>query len=385
MKSPSVDDAIAALYSAAVDPSEWQRALTLVAGVADAQAANCFVHDLATDEFLDYRFIGYPEGFAQQYASHFHTLDLARQVLYREAPGRMHAMSRHLPDAVVARSEYYQDFYIPFGLRYSCGGTQVEGDRRLIIAVHRPAGHQPYDDATIARLQRVLDHLPNVFRIREATARAEHDTQLRQAALEALQRAVLIVDATLRVQYHNAAAQLLLDELREVAIRHGRLALTDSLQDQQLSRRVKDACQPRPLVGSSCLYLHGRDGRPNVELSVAPLRPKAVADGVARARPAAMVVLRRTFQAGEWPASAQRPFSLSNAEMAVARSLAEGLTPHEMAERSGIKISTVRTQIRSVLAKTGTRRVAEVAALFASMDMPAARGSEREPQHSTTH
>lgn len=384
MKRPSADDAIAALYSAAIDSSQWSHALAAVAGVAEAQAANSFVHDLATDRFLDYRFIGYPDGFAKQYASHFHALDLARQTLYREAPGRMRAMSRYIPNDVVAGSEYYQDFYIPAGLRHSCGGMRIDRERRLIIAVHRPVGHKPYDDDTVAELQRVLDHLPNVFRIRDATAKAQHDKGLHQAALDTLQRAVVIVDSNLQVQYHNAAAQRLLGEAREVLVRQGRLMLVDSHLQQQLARRVRDACQPTSPVGSAGLYLFDGDGRPSVELSVAPLKAEAAADVSVAPRPAAMVLLRRTFQVSEWPAHACRPFSLSAAEMAVASSLAEGLTPHEMAERSGTKISTVRTQIRSVLAKTGTRRVTEVAALFSSMESPLHRApvdSEEPARH----
>ncbi|UQN56151.1 hypothetical protein L0Y88_27950 [Burkholderia multivorans] len=107
--------------------------------------------------------LGYGSGWADAYASHYHSLDLAREVLMREPAGRMYPMHRFLPDSVIDRSEYYQDFYIREGLRYSCGGMRFEGDRRLILAVHRPVNHRPYDAHTVRELQRVLDHCRTSF------------------------------------------------------------------------------------------------------------------------------------------------------------------------------------------------------------------------------
>ena len=46
--------------------------------VADARAANCFVHDVLTGNFLEYRFTKYGPNWAQAYAGHYHSLDRAR-------------------------------------------------------------------------------------------------------------------------------------------------------------------------------------------------------------------------------------------------------------------------------------------------------------------
>ncbi|UQN56153.1 hypothetical protein L0Y88_27960 [Burkholderia multivorans] len=50
--------------------------------------------------------------------------------------------------------------------------------------------------------------------------------------------------------------------------------------------------------------------------------------------------------------------------MAVATGIAGGLTPAEYAQRNGVRISTVRSQIKSIFAKTGVRRIADLVALF---------------------
>jgi DNA-binding CsgD family transcriptional regulator len=126
-----------------------------------------------------------------------------------------------------------------------------------------------------------------------------------------------------------------------------------------------------PKVDPVPLYMTDEDGRVAIEMHVVPLQPHLAAD-VMRPQPMAMVLLRCPFYRSTWPRSAHRPYDLTHAEMATLAAMIEGLTPGEHAERSGVRISTVRSQIKAILAKTGSRRIAEVVALFAAVDMPRA-------------
>ncbi len=365
----SADNVIAALYSAAVDPKGWNTALEALRHLADARAANCFVHDAVTESFLEYRFVGYSTQWADDYAKHYHSLDLARGVLLRQPAGTMYPMHRYVPDSVVARSEYYQDFYLPEGLRYSCGGTLFDGNRRLILAVHRPVGHRPYEQHTVRELQRVLHHLPHVFRVKDMAMRGHDSATLSSAALAALPRGVVIVDAGMGIHYANPAAEALLNQSTGLRVSANRLGCTVPALASLLVRRVRAACDAMPQVDPVPLYMTDESGRASIEMHVVPLQPHLAAD-VMPAQPMAMVLLRCPFYRTEWPRSAHRPYGLTHAEMAALAAMIEGLTPGEHAERSGIRISTVRSQIKAILAKTGCRRIAEVVALFAAVDVP---------------
>ena len=57
-------------------------------------------------------------------------------------------------------------------------------------------------------------------------------------------------------------------------------------------------------------------------------------------------------------------FGLSNAEAELAIALLHGVTPKEIAARRGVAVSTIRTQLRSVFAKTHTTRQTELVALL---------------------
>lgn len=365
----TADETIAAFYTAAVDPTQWDAALGALIALADGRAANCFVHDARTKDFLEYRFTGYGPNWARDYASHYHHLDLARSVLLSKTAGTMYPMHRYVPDTAVERSEYYQDFYIREGLRYSCGGTLLDGSRRLILAVHRPLGHRPYEDETVGELQRVLNHLPSIFRVRDITSQTDNDSLITSAAVDALPRAVLIVDFELDIQYLNEAARSLLHAAPEIHVRANRFTLSEHRIAERLTHQVKFACLKSSMLKTTPLYVPGPNGPCSLEIQIVPLSPQLAAR-ISRPQPLAMLLLRQPFRKVEWPRSTGRPFALTHAEMAVVSAMVEGLTPTEYATRRGVQISTVRSQIKSILAKTGARRIAEVAALFTAIDIP---------------
>ncbi|MEG1327803.1 MAG: hypothetical protein RSD99_23080, partial [Janthinobacterium sp.] len=79
------------------------------------------------------------------------------------------------------------------------------------------------------------------------------------------------------------------------------------------------------------------------------------------------------FRSGRrhWPDTAERPCGLTGAEWSLALALADGVEPVEYAQRKGVRISTVRSQIQAILAKTGTRRSSEIASLFSALEWDA--------------
>jgi DNA-binding CsgD family transcriptional regulator len=67
------------------------------------------------------------------------------------------------------------------------------------------------------------------------------------------------------------------------------------------------------------------------------------------------------------PAILDRLFGLTRAEARVANSLVQGLSPKDIAAASGVALGTVRTQLKSVFAKTRSRRQAELVRLLITL------------------
>lgn len=369
MAELDVDAVIGQLYAGAVESAQWGAALTSIARLVGASATACLVQDAVTEQVFDYRMIGTEDtSWADVYPLYYHALDPAYRVIHHGSPGQMYPMHQYISEQAVNRSEYFQDFYLKGGLRYSCGGSVLYGGKRLIMSVHRPFGAPTYDEHDVDKLQRVLKHLPQVFRIREMSAQEAHSKLLSIAALDALPQALLIVDACLRIHYLNPQARRVLDA--SVALRAGTGALTmsDPQLRNELAHRVHEACREKAHVHAAPLYSVDGNGRPVLEISVLPLRPQ-LAEGVVSAHPMALIVLRCPF--AEAPRkSAQRtarPYHLSPAEMALAQALVAGMTPGEYAASAAVKISTVRSQIQSILGKTGTRRTTEAVVLLSAL------------------
>ena len=68
--------------------------------------------------------------------------------------------------------------------------------------------------------------------------------------------------------------------------------------------------------------------------------------------------------------SLRQLFRLSPAEAAIAIALASGADLHEIAEERSVKLNTLRSQIASIMAKTNTRRQAELVAMVARLESP---------------
>jgi pimeloyl-ACP methyl ester carboxylesterase/DNA-binding CsgD family transcriptional regulator len=85
---------------------------------------------------------------------------------------------------------------------------------------------------------------------------------------------------------------------------------------------------------------------------------------------------------GEWTPEMERllgsAFALTEAESAVAAGLAEGLTPAEVAKRRAVSVLTVRTQIKSLLAKTGAAGQTDLVRLLMSVSRIVDRTMESE-------
>ena len=381
MEEEGADPVIAAFYRAALEPGQWHAALRAFARLAGGDVACCFLKAEAGLAPSRAHICGLDEqAWEDGYRRYYHAIDPGYTVLKQGMPGRMYLMQDYISARAVARSEYFQDFYLRAGVRYSCSGTIRDGGGLTILSAHRAAGQGRYDGRTRLQLQRVLEHLPNVFRLRDTAQQAQVHGALAWAALDELPRAILLVDACLQLVFMNQAAQRLLcgpplapslaPATAAIVLRGGKVGVRATAVQQRLVQRVRQVCAGQACGIPAPLYLADGAGRPTLEIGILPL-PIPLGRGM-RGDGAcmAMLSLRPLFRtaAQPWPQGAERPCGLTAAQWALAQALADGMEPADYARRRGIRISTVRSQIQAILAKTGTRRSSEIASLFSALE-----------------
>ncbi len=175
------------------------------------------------------------------------------------------------------------------------------------------------------------------------TATSQHQRRMAQV-LDTLDHGLLVVDGEGRVGHLNKAARRDLDEQHPLQLAGDRLETRHALDEQPL----RDALQGAAQRSLRRLLMLG-EGRQRVSLAVVPLAPLG---GDAQHGVALLLGRRQVCEelTVDWFARAHH---LTMAETTVMKGLCQDLTPLQIAERQGVGLATVRTQIGSIRAKTG--------------------------------
>lgn len=186
---------------------------------------------------------------------------------------------------------------------------------------------------------------PAAYRGQERRRLADASHWLR-LALDEVDYGLLVVSQRGRVLHMNHVARLEMDDgTHPLLVVGAQLRTRHADDDGALRDALADAAE-RDL---RCMITVGRAPR-RVSMSVVPLAgPQAQEEGATLL----MFSKRQVCEALSVEAFA-RGHDLTGAETQVLKALCSGVTPHEAAQLLGVRLSTVRTQIGSIRAKTGT-------------------------------
>ncbi len=201
------------------------------------------------------------------------------------------------------------------------------------------------------------------------------------AALDALAIGVIVVDADLRVRLSNAAAEAMAQgglgfRLRREAGRvpaATQLVVGEAAAAAALLRLVRPTAMAGEAGGALRLKVDAEtsDRAAGCAMLVAPLParlPQAPLQLSGRVPGQALILLRELADPVAPRAALLRDlFGLTPAEAEVARALATGASKGAVAGARGLRETTVRTQVRGVLAKTGAVNLRDLARILAGL------------------
>ncbi|MAL97758.1 MAG: hypothetical protein CL583_04820 [Alteromonadaceae bacterium] len=363
------DNLISGLYTAATDPSLWPQTLATVVEATGSVGVNVLVKradDLEPQAIFHF---GLDLASKKRYLDYYHQIDTPLRHLLKSAPGRCQGCHTQISDAEVSADEYYQDFYIPDGLRYCAGGYQLVNGQLFVLAAHRATTTTCFDGPSLALLQQILVHLPHVFYLQNLFNRQQDQIAWLSATLDKLPQPVMVTDCQGRIRYMNGACDSLKQQLPSLVVRAGKIGSTDTACHTQLQRLIRAACGKSSDTPPAFLSLNNASGLPGLEITVTPLRPEQTV--VPREGDSlAMLLFRSPFVAPSSDRLSTRPYGLTPAELRLASALIEGASPESYADSRELMTSTVRSQIRSILAKTGTRNIVGAVSLLSGLQVP---------------
>jgi len=229
---------------------------------------------------------------------------------------------------------------------------------RVIGAVRERAPRRLNESKRSAHIAEAL-----IRRLWRSTSSAEH-VETRQARTVAECLAVIgLPAAVLSPTGKLVAANRLFEALIPETVRtaRGRPRLVDPTADRLIEDLISRSCSVR---GGSIqpIPLRLQNGKAPTMVHFFPV--PAVAGDVFEGLGAIVVVTTAQARAAPSLEMLRNLFDLSPAEARVAQCIAARRTVEAIADRSGVSRETVRSQLKSVLAKTGTKRQLDLAVLL---------------------
>lgn len=352
--STKLDALIEWLYDAAVDARAWDGAAPALATTFGADSAVFKLHGGSGAHLLEMTDNLHTDSRNEAWADHWHRNDLwVERTLALKTSGIV-TSQQLLPDSEFERSGYYQDWNRHLGVYHMIGSVfPVASGLSGVVGIHRPRGGAAFGAADRRRMARLLPHLQRAMRIRSHLAPSRLAADAQAAAFDRLRTPALVLDAEGRLLHANVQGESLLREGSSLTLSAGRVMAVNP----HLGFRWRMLVQQAALAEGGSLLLE-RAGRSPVTALIAPLRRASPSNA------AVLVLLRDPEQQVPSLDVLGQLFGLTPTEARVAAAIAEGLAPEQIALRLRIGVGTVRSHLRQVLAKTGTHRQNELAALI---------------------
>ena len=224
MLTDDLDSAIGLVYDASIGEATWADALSAL-GAPFSSGVYTVVWDAMARRPL---FEAVSRDLVQaqpEYHAHYGALDPRRSYTFGLPVGATMACHELFDADYVRASEFYNDYLHRWGWRYAMGCRLHEEDgQSVVIGLQRPSGQGPFQMRERQLLAAAQPHLARAFRVRQVLSRNKDQATRRQAMLDGLKVAALMVDGGGRVLERNLAAEQVLRASDGLRLRQNALA-----------------------------------------------------------------------------------------------------------------------------------------------------------------
>jgi DNA-binding CsgD family transcriptional regulator len=268
----------------------------------------------------------------------------------------------YVPSEAISRHPYYQEFLASAGLRWFAGVHMRAGDDNWCVSINRRIDQDPFSPDEKSKLARLSQALATAGTFAKALGLAASSATLE--AFDLSDTAVVLLNRRAEVVRVNQSADKLLQtgEVRIVG-KHlkgfdpsGTAALGRALQNLLWGTSGSALMPPVPLP------------RPSRNPILAyPLKLPSLSENPLNPAQAAVVLVDPSARRQTPEINMQRSFGLTAAEARLASQISTGDSLDRVCDVIGISKETGRAQLKSIFAKTGIGRQAELVLLMSRM------------------
>ena len=358
---------ISNIYDAALAPDLWPAALQSVMDEAGAVGAGYSLFNKRTERVEWLSQSGPLVGREADYFSHYHALDHYRPILEVLPAGRWLWISECLPETVLRRDEWYNDYLLRAGIDDALSARLCESASHVVVfGVSHGNDRAPFTAAGTAALQELLEPLAKAARLHTELGSLGWEPAIALRALDQLAAAVIVADSDGRVIQANRAAERVLQRGDGLTVRDGKLGALHVFDSARFEASIAAAAaEQKTGAAIGRMRIRRHDGHPPYMLTVAPLG----ADLALYGRSLALIVFGDPDEKTPSERELAEFFRLSPAESRLAVALLAGKKLVEIAADFGVQITTLRTQLSSILRKTGVTRQVDLIRLLSNIPM----------------
>ncbi len=310
---------------------------------------------------------GYDAGFVKTYMQHFKDVDASSPILRTSRVGKTHVVTDPGNSEQFFGREFYHDWIRPQDDIGNAFGTVLSRDQlgTFFMACHLPSGMHPSQVERIyATLSELTPLMVRAARLTQQLATEKARSASMAAALDHLASSVLCLDRSGRMIYGNPQAEALLraGEVVRTGL-DGRIRFCDTTAEWQFHQALaSDPAEPHSTALTSFAAMDRQRGVRHSVAVIPGLGGGSRNLPFANTAGAAAVVLITSPDTLPIPAAAtlRSVFRLTGAEAAVADQLARGQTLGEIAAATGVKESTIRSQIKATMVKMDVSRQSDI-------------------------
>jgi len=359
---------IGEIYDAAIDPSRWPSVLEQVCGFVGGFAASLFIHDAVTKEAnFVCQWGATPESW-EAYTSEYVKINPAFPTLLLKETGTVLANVDIVPENKLRLTRFYKEWLQPQGFVDTIGAVlEKSWTSCSIFAVLRGAEHGIVDESARQRMALLIPHIQRAVLIGKTIELKNVVNEDFALTLNALSTAVYLLSESREILHTNSSGAALRNADTILIAAGNVFQARDPIHEGQLRTMISDASAYTASAGrkTMAIELSATDG----ERYFAHILPLGLGTQgwVRSCHGAAFAVF--IHQAALWRPTlvecvAER-FQLTPAQIRVLFALLEVGGAAEAAPVLGISKDTVKSHLKHIFRKTGTKSQADLVKLVA--------------------
>lgn len=356
------------IYAAAGDPQVWPKVIEGIAAVVHGSAGTIHHQDTGSRESNVSTLWNISPEVIPPYTAYYGAVNpfmTTRPQLIKT--GAVNTAEMLCPTGVYAESEYYRDYLRYFDVFDLIAATlRSEGANSSNLTIFRPPNAHPFGEGERQFLLILAPHLQRAFQFHTRIQGVERRGDAASEALDHLPHCMILLDGKGRVVLANRAATALFATEKTLKLTPRGLTAAVPSENGQLHALIQGAIATgsgKGLNAGGAMAISREGFRRPLQILVTPLRTKAIY--LEKDVPVvAIFITDPESKALADPVVFAQFYGLTRAEARLAEMLAAGESLVDAADKLGVAQSTVRSQLKTIFAKTSTNRQSDLVRLM---------------------